>query len=98
MCLRWRTPLGVSLRTAWLKRRRTNPLLSAGCEDGLHAVCRLALQRRQHVTVRVHCQADLTVTQRFHHHPRMNALDQEERCACVTEVVESHLRQAGLLE
>src|SRR5438093_982185 len=67
-------------------------------QDHIHTFRGIALQRRDHVAVGVHCQTDLTVAERLHNDARMNTLSQEQRCACMAEVVEPKVRQAGALQ
>lgn len=50
------------------------------------------------MAIRVHCQADLAVPERFHHYSRVNALDKQQRRACMPKVVEAHRWQVSTLE
>ena len=94
------TPGPSAPATARLRHRRetagpTVPSVSvdgknSGQEGGLsrqdlvHPRCCFPLQRRQHVTVGIHRQRDLAVTQRLHHDAWMDALSKEKRRAAVT--------------
>jgi hypothetical protein len=46
------------------------------CEDRFHPVGGFVLKSWEHVAVRVHRQADLTMAERLHDHARMDALDE----------------------
>ena len=50
------------------------------------------------MAVGVHRQADLAVAERLHHNSWVNALDEQQRRACMTKVVETHRWQVGPLE
>src|SRR5207245_1839124 len=67
-------------------------------EGSFHAVGGFALQSWQDVAVGVHRQADLAVAERFHHDARMYVLHEQQRRACVTEIMETHLREGSLLQ
>jgi hypothetical protein len=60
-------------------------------EDFLHPLRRFTLKLRHHVAMSVHSQADLKVTQDFHHHAWRYALHQEERCARMPKVMKADL-------
>ena len=48
------------------------------------------------MAVEVHRNADLAVPEDFHNHPRVDALRQQQRCAGVSKIVETHPGQVCL--
>src|SRR4051812_12032978 len=56
---------------------------------GFQPLCRVFLQRRHHVRVRVHREADLTVPLDFHDRPSLLSLSQKQRSAGMAKIMKS---------
>ena len=67
-------------------------------EQVLHPLSGIPAQIRYDVAICVHCQADLRVAKEIHHDARRNALDQQQRFARMSKVVESTLRKPGPIQ
>ena len=75
-----------------------NSFSLAQSKNQLHFFGGFTLQRWQDVAIRVHRQADLAVAECLHHNAWMYVPDEQQRGACVSQVVKTHRRQAGLVE
>lgn len=62
-------------------------------EYSIHASCSLVLQHREHVAVEIHRDADAAVSENLHHHARVDTLDEEERRAGMTHIMEALMPQ-----
>ena len=63
-------------------------LLPSRSEQLVHSVCCLLPELGEHVRIRIHRHADLTVAEHLHDGPRRDALSQQERRTSVPQVLE----------